>query len=177
MKKLLIGVGLLSLLVACTSQASQSAKNNIASIPAHRASTTELQARLPQPAFPELYTFTVDEPSISKPPHFIAQANNAAPYVVGQDGAFLGVVSNDRIGENSVCNRIGDYGSQISTMSIRNRIGDYGSQISNLSAYNPNAQNPPAIIENGQVVAFVTKNRRIEGGLDPDLFFYNVCGE
>lgn len=176
-KRLLIGLGLLTLLAGCTSQASEPSQNKIAPISTQRVNTSELQTRLPQSNLPEPYGFTVDEPSVSIPPQFIAQADNTAPYLVGQDGAFLGVVSNKRLADNSVCNQIGDYGSRVSSMSIRNRVGDYGSRISDLSAYNPNAQNPPAMIENDQVVAFLTKNRRLEGGLDPDLFFYNVCGQ
>ena len=176
-RKLLIGVGLLTLLAGCTSQASEAGQSKIADISEHRANTSELQTQLPQPVFPEFYTSKVEEPSASIPPQSIAQASNETPHIRGQDGAFLGVVSNNRVAENSVCNRVGDYGSRVSQMSIRYRVGDYGSRISDFSAYNPNAQRPPAIIENGQVVAFLTKNRRLEGGLDPDAFFYDLCGQ
>src|SRR5919199_347927 len=176
MKRLLVTVNLLTLLAGCTSQVSAPGQNNLAPLPAQNLNTSELQTQRPQPVFPEFYSSTVDEPSISGAPQAITQASNTVPYIHGQDGAFLGEVSNNRVAENSVCNQVGDYGSNVSQMSIRNRVGDYGSRISDLSAYNPYAQNPPTIIENGQAVAFLTKNHRLKDGLDPDVFFYNVCG-
>jgi len=96
-------------------------------------------------------------------------------YIVGQDGAFLGEISSSRVAEKSICNQVGAYGSQVASTSIRNKVGDYGSQISKLSAYSPNAQNPPILIQNGQPVAVITKNRNIQGGLDPDILFYSTC--
>jgi hypothetical protein len=176
-RRLLIGVSLLTLFAGCTSKASEPAQNKIVDISDHVYGTSELQNQLPQPVFSEFYASTVEEPLASIPPQSIAQASNQAPYIRGQDGAFLGVVSNNRVAENSVCNRVGNYGSQVSQMSIRFRVGNYGSRISDFSAYNPNAQRPPEIIENGQAVAFLTKNRRLEYGLDPDAFFYELCGQ
>jgi hypothetical protein len=109
-------------------------------------------------------------------PQVYAQINNTAnSYIVGQDGAFLGEISSSRVAEKSICNQVGAYGSQVTSTSIRNQVGDYGSQISKLSAYNPNAQNPPILIQNGQPVAVITKNRNIQGGLDPDVLFYSTC--
>ena len=35
---------------------------------------------------------------------------------------------------------------------------------------------PPLIIQNGQPIALLTKNQRLQGGVDPDVFFNQVCG-
>jgi len=96
-------------------------------------------------------------------------------YIVGQDDTFLGEVSSSQVAAKSICNQVGKYGSQVATTSIRNQVAKYGNQVSKLSAYNPYAQNPPILIQDGQPVAVLTKNPNIEGGLDPDLFFYQTC--
>ena len=58
---------------------------------------------------------------------------------------FLGKVSSNRVDSDSICNRVGDYGSRVSELSLLNRIGDYGSRISDFSANNPHAQYPPIL--------------------------------
>lgn len=99
------------------------------------------------------------------------------PYIMAGDGSFLGIISSNRIEDRSICNPIGDYGSQIGNMSMRNQISDYGSQISDYSAYNPRANYPPVLVENGSAVAIITKNRAFQNRIDPDLLFYEVCGK
>jgi hypothetical protein len=95
----------------------------------------------------------------------------------GQDGAFLGTVNSNRIDNESICNRISDYGSRIGDKSIFNRISDYGSQISDYSAYNPNASNPPVLYNGTQPHWYVTKNRRFnsEETIDPDVLLAGAC--
>jgi hypothetical protein len=106
----------------------------------------------------------------------VAQADNTPAIVVGQDGAFLGVVSSDQFAPNSICNELGSFGNSFSSTSVLNKYAQYGGTFSNLGAYNPNAQQPPLIIQNGQPIALLTKNRRLQGGVDPDVFFNQVCG-
>lgn len=106
----------------------------------------------------------------------VAQADNTPVILVGQDGAFLGVVSNDQYADKSICNRYGNFGSRYSSTSVLDKYEQYGDTYSNLSAYNPNAQQPPLIIQNGQPIGLLTKNRRLQGGVDPDVFFNQVCG-
>ena len=98
---------------------------------------------------------------------------------MGQDGAFLGVISSDKFADASICNKFGDYGDSFNEKSIRAQFGDYGSRLpaSDLSAYSPNAQHPPVVMQNGQIIGCLTKNRRIRGGVDPDFIFYKVCGQ
>ncbi len=106
----------------------------------------------------------------------VTQANSSTPYIVGQDGVFLGLVFNNPVDQKSICNSVGAYGSQVMQTSIRNQVGKYGSQVSDLSAYNPIAQKPPKVIQNGQPIGILTKNTQLQGGTDPDVFFLNICG-
>jgi hypothetical protein len=121
--------------------------------------------------FDDSYTFTPSSPRRRS----IAQTDNTPAIVVGQDGAFLGVVSSDRYADKSICNRYGNFGSPYSSTSVLNKYAQYGGTHSDLGAYNPNAQQPPLIIQNGQPIALVTKNQRLQGGIDPDVFFNQVC--
>ena len=120
--------------------------------------------------FDDSYTFTPSSPRRS------ARTDNTPAIVVGQDGAFLGVVSSDRYADKSICNRYGNFGSPYSSTSVLNKYAQYGGTHSDLGAYNPNAQQPPLIIQNGQPIALVTKNQRLQGGIDPDVFFNQLCG-
>jgi len=106
----------------------------------------------------------------------IAQADNTPAIVVGQDGAFLGLVSNDQYADKSICNHYGNFGNPHSSTSVLNKYAQYGGTYSDLGAYNSNAQKPPLIIQNGQPIALLTKNQRLQGSIDPDVFFNQVCG-
>jgi len=118
-------------------------------------------------------SYTVAQPSSHQS---IAQADNTPAIVVGQDGAFLGVVSNDQYADKSICNHYGNFGNPHSSTSVLNKYAQYGGSYSDLGAYNSNAQKPPLIIQNGQPIALLTKNQRLQGGVDPDVFFNQVCG-
>jgi hypothetical protein len=97
------------------------------------------------------------------------------PIVVGQDGKFLGTLSQNQYDSNSICNPFGQFGNEFA-QSIFNRYGNYGGEYSNMGAYNPSAKNPPIIVQNRQIIGIVTKNRQIEGRVDPDLLLVEVCG-
>lgn len=121
--------------------------------------------------FDDSYTVT---PSSAR--RSIAQTDNTPAIVVGQDGAFLGVVSDDQYADKSICNPYGNFGSPYSSTSVLNQHAQYGGTYSDLGAYNPNAQQPPLIIQNGQPIALLTKNQGLQGSIDPDVFFNQVCG-
>lgn len=91
--------------------------------------------------------------------------------LIAGDGAYLGIVSSNRFGSDSICNRFGKYGSQFSSTSVRNPFGRYGSPYSSHSAYNAYTSTPPAIILDGRVVGYLTKNRVKSGAVDPDILF------
>ena len=97
------------------------------------------------------------------------------PVVVGQDGKFLGNLSQNQYDSNSICNPYGQFGSEYA-QSIFNRYGTYGGEYSSMGAYNPSAKNPPIIVQNRTIIGIVTKNRQIEGRVDPDLLLVEVCG-
>lgn len=94
--------------------------------------------------------------------------------IVSADGEYLGKVSSDKYASESICNKYGTFGSPHGN-GIFNRYGDHGGTYSLTGAYNPRAQNPPALIENRQVVGFVTKNSKISGGIDPDVLRAYTC--
>jgi hypothetical protein len=92
----------------------------------------------------------------------------------GQGVVFLGCANCNSMDSESLSNNIGDYGSQISDISIYNRIGDYGSQISNVSACNRYATNPPVVVQDNQILGYLTVNRRMDGYIfDPRML--NAC--
>lgn len=103
------------------------------------------------------------------------RASNELGQLWINDGQFLGLLSSNEYEPNSICNPNGIYGSSYSVTSIRNPSGLYGSTWGIYSPYNPNSLCPPAIVYQGQVVGFVTKNRHLcTNGLstiDPDLLF------
>lgn len=91
--------------------------------------------------------------------------------LLSADNTFIGDVSSNQFATNSVCNKFGTYGSQFSSASVRNPFGTYGSQFSNKSAYNQFATLPPAIVYQGTIVGFLTKNQAFSSRADPDALF------
>ncbi|NEO39740.1 MAG: hypothetical protein F6J90_26790 [Moorea sp. SIOASIH] len=96
-------------------------------------------------------------------------------YLVGADGAFLGLVSSNPVDEKSICNQLGDYGNLSGENSVWNREGNYGSSKSHLSAYNPSTELPPAIYYRKAQIGFLTVNPQIKNSFDPDLLFQAFC--
>ena len=73
---------------------------------------------------------------------------------------YLGCLSCPQTVMDSVFNRVGRYGSEISSESIWNPIGQYGSQVSPFSACNLAATDPPVIVDQaGQAYGRLTVNR------------------
>lgn len=62
------------------------------------------------------------------------------PQIYGQDGKYLGNLSNNPYDPNSTSNPYGQYGSRYSPDSINNPYGVYGSKYSPLSPNNPYGQ-------------------------------------
>ncbi|MBK6899547.1 MAG: hypothetical protein IPH09_09855 [bacterium] len=81
-------------------------------------------------------------------PQSVANPNATnPPIIVGQDGQYLGRLSTNKYGPESVSNPYGVYGSQYSPTSVNNPYSKYGSEYSPLSATNPFATKPPVIIQ------------------------------
>ncbi|MFN6460826.1 MAG: hypothetical protein RMZ41_003135 [Nostoc sp. DedVER02] len=104
---------------------------------------------------------------------------NAQMVIMGGDGSYLGLVSDDRYAQESICNRYGSYGSPYEEGSIFNKNGTYGGRYSELGAYNTRAGRPPALVENGQVVLIISKDTSLNPNLriDPDMLRVQTCGE
>lgn len=108
---------------------------------------------------------------VSTPVAAIAQT-----IIVSADGDYLGQVSSNRYGSDSICNEYGTFGSPYGN-GIFNKYGTHGGEYSATGAYNRMAQNPPALIENGKIVGFITKNGNIRGRIDPDVLRAYVCDQ
>lgn len=90
---------------------------------------------------------------------------------MASNGTYLGLVSSSQVAPDSICNNVGIYGSNVGPKSVRNPVGLYGSTVSPQSAYNPVTPTPPAIIYNGAVFGYLTKNSVKPGRVDPDGLF------
>ena len=86
--------------------------------------------------------------------------------VVASNGQYLGKITRF-IHSNSIFNEYGKYGSSYSNTSIWNSHGNYGSKYSSQSPFNPYITNPPKIIRNGSVVAYITVNENIANAINP----------
>jgi hypothetical protein len=78
-----------------------------------------------------------------------AQSQNKAFFLFGGEGheTFLGCLNCSDISPTSVCNNIGEFGSNIQPDSIWNDIGHFGSDISPNSPWNDIAQDAPIIVD------------------------------
>jgi len=86
-------------------------------------------------------------PSVTTPgPAVPSLAPSGPPSLVGADGTYLGVVSNNKYDPNSISNPYGQYGSRYSPTSVNNPYGTYGSRYSPYSATNPYATEAPKIV-------------------------------
>jgi hypothetical protein len=83
---------------------------------------------------------------------------------------YLGCLSCGELAADSVRNRLGPHGSQLSTASILNPLGPYGSALSNFSVCNPLASDPPKIVDGaGNYFGRLTVN-----ALQPERTNYGV---
>lgn len=100
----------------------------------------------------------------------------AQAVIIGGDGKFLGIVTQDRFAQDSICNRFGEYGSKFSE-SVFNEFGTYGGKFSELGSYNRNATRPPIVIDLQRrvLIAYITKNPRFRPRIDPDIIDSIIC--
>jgi hypothetical protein len=81
---------------------------------------------------------------------------------------FLGVLTSDKYGSDSVYNAYGTYGNKYASNSIWNEYGNYGSEYSTTSAFNDYTSTPPIILDgNGEICGYLTTNTTIKGGISP----------
>lgn len=85
--------------------------------------------------------------------------------VISDDGTFLGTVSSHYDGD-SIFNKYGK-GSKYATESVWNKYGTYGSEYSMQSTMSKFTSTPPMLIKDGHVIGYLTRNKMIEGAVDP----------
>ena len=87
-------------------------------------------------------------PLLTKPPLAEAQATKALLLFGGHDHkTFLGCLNCVDTSDASVCNDVGQYGSDVAENSIWNDVGPYGSDVSPTSPWNNVSQDAPIIVD------------------------------
>ena len=126
---------------------------------------------VPTPARTPVPTVATPAPTPAPGAALTLQTIDGRATLVASDGTYLGIVSSSRVAPESICNNVGIYGSNVGPKSVRNKVGLYGSTVSPQSAYNSVTPTPPAIIYNGAVFGYLTKNTVKPGRVDPDVLF------
>jgi len=87
-------------------------------------------------------------------------------YVISQETppVYLGFFGNEFVSD-SIMNPYGTYGSEYDKLSVRNAFGPYGSPYGTYSANNQFTSTPPGIFKYGFLIAFLTTNTTIMGGV------------
>jgi hypothetical protein len=93
---------------------------------------------------------------------------------------YLGCLNCPRAGNDSVLNERGAFGSRSSPKSVSNRFGAFGSRASDYSACNPNAEEPPVVMDSaGHVYGRLTlnvDNAQLVGNDELLAWISAVCG-
>jgi hypothetical protein len=96
---------------------------------------------------------------------FCAQLDGASVYGQDSNGTYLGFFGS-RFAPDSIMNNAGRFGSQFGNPSVRNLFDPkFGSRSSNTSANSAYAQKPPLIAKGGQIIALLTANTYLTGGV------------
>ena len=104
----------------------------------------------------------VHDKSEKKPVHSLAAMSFQDlldGYITADDGQFLGRITTNEYGSDSILNDYGDHGSEYSSDSIFNDYGSYGGEYSAESAFNDMASSPPRVYtKDGHFVGYLTTN-------------------
>lgn len=92
--------------------------------------------------------------------------NGAIVIAQDNDNTYLGKFCN-KYNSDSIFNEYGDYGSKYSSTSIWNKYSNFGSPNGAYSAFNKSTQTPPIVIKKGKIIAYITVNKSIQGGISP----------
>jgi hypothetical protein len=95
--------------------------------------------------------------------------------IVGDDGAFLGLISRSREAE-SIADAGGPYGDPTAALSIFNDRGRYGSRPGPLSAFDPDAPSPPRLIRSDEFLAHLSTNPDLPERVDPNAVLAWLAG-
>jgi len=90
--------------------------------------------------------------------------------IIAQDNenSYLGKLSNEFDSE-SVFNEFGKYGNEFSSSSIWNEFSTFGNEFNSYSPFNEFSSNPPMIIKDSKIIAYLTVNKSIEGAVSPGI--------
>lgn len=86
--------------------------------------------------------------------------------IIDNDDEYIGKIADIYI-KDSIYNEYGPYGSEYRRESVFNEYGKNGSEYRSGSATNEYTITPPRIIKDGRVIAYLTKNKSLRGGIDP----------
>lgn len=101
--------------------------------------------------------------------NIIERTEQGESFLVADDGQFLGKLTLNQYGSESISNSYGSYGSPYSSTSIKNQYSQYGSPYSSLSPFNQYSSTPPTIYLRGRKYGYLTKNKYKSGQIiDPD---------
>lgn len=106
-----------------------------------------------------------------------SELSGASVYSQESTPVYLGFFGSAYASE-SIMNVYGTYGSEYNTLSVRNDYGRYGSEYMSYSANNQYTSTPPKIYKNGALIAYLTANPYIYGGvslstIDASCTFYS----
>lgn len=87
--------------------------------------------------------------------------------IVAADGQFLGSISSNEYGADSIMNPYGTYGNKYSATSIFNDYGRYGGKYSSYSPFNAYTHTPPQIYIGSQFIAYLTVNQFLSPRVSP----------
>ena len=93
---------------------------------------------------------------------------NAGCHVEAADGTFLGKLAS-KYNQESISNDYGQYGSKYAQTSMFNEYSPFGSAYSQTGAFNKYAQEPPRIVLDGKLLAYVTVNEFKTPRIDPQV--------
>ena len=90
--------------------------------------------------------------------------------IIAQDdeNTYLGKLSSEFDSE-SIFNEFGTYGNEFSSSSIWNEFSTFGNEFNSYSPFNEFSGNPPMLIKNGKIIAYLTVNKSIESAVSPNL--------
>ncbi|MEX0944133.1 MAG: 4-fold beta flower protein [Balneolaceae bacterium] len=127
--------------------------------------------RMPRLPIPYKDLFEHGHADFSSQRKDLSQLNNLmGAEIIASDNTFLGVISNNRLDQNSISNSYGPHGGKYSQYSIFNQYGPYGGKYSQNSPFNQYSSTPPKIVKNGNLLGYLTANKYLHNRIDVNDF-------
>jgi len=97
-----------------------------------------------------------------------ARRNLGDTFIEAADGTFLGSLTPNPFDTTSIFHKFGPHGNKFNSLSIFNKFGPYGGKFSALSPFNQYSANPPRILSQGKLIAYLTVNKQKTPRVDPN---------